>query len=272
MALAMGKFVKMHGLGNDFVIIDARDAPVDMPRTRARAIADRHMGIGCDQLIVIEPSTRADIKMRIWNCDGGEVEACGNATRCVAALFQQPSISIESGDDILRAENGGDIITLTYPAPRFDADAIPIAYAMDTLAMPVAWGPLQAPAAINVGNPHIVFFVEDLAAIPLASLGPEIENDTLFPERINVNVAEITGPSSIDLLVWERGAGLTRACGTGALASALAAIATRRATSPVAVTLPGGTLHIAWDGRGTATISGPATLVYRGEADWARFG
>ncbi len=272
MALAMGKFVKMHGLGNDFVIIDARDAPVDMPRTRARAIADRHVGIGCDQLILIEPSTRADIKMRIWNSDGGEVEACGNATRCVAALFNQPSISIESGDDILVAERGDADITLAYPAPRFDADAVPLAYAMDTLAMPVAWGPLQAPVAVNVGNPHIVFFVKDLAAIPLASLGPEIENDPLFPERINVNVAEITGPSSIDLLVWERGAGLTRACGTGALASALAAIATRRVTSPVTVSLPGGTLRITWDGQRAPMITGPATFVYRGEADWAAFG
>lgn len=272
MALAMGAFVKMHGLGNDFVIIDARAAPIDMPRARARAIADRHLGIGCDQLIIIENSARADIKMRIWNSDGGEVQACGNATRCVAALLSLPSMSIESGDAILRAESWLDAITLAYPAPRFDWDAIPLAYPMDTLAMPVAWGRLQSPVAVNVGNPHIVFFVEDLAAIPLATLGPEIERDPLFPERINVNVAQITGPSNIDLLVWERGAGLTRACGTGALASALAAIRTRRVASPVAVHLPGGTLHVAWDGQHPPTISGPATLVYRGEADWATFG
>ena len=266
-----GQFVKMHGLGNDFVVIDARDAPVAMTRARARAIADRNEGIGCDQLILIEPSKVADVRMRIWNADGGEVEACGNATRCVAALVGG-SPRIETAGGILSAAANGPLVSVDFPEPRFAWDAIPLAYAMDTLSMPVGWEDLTEPLAVNVGNPHVIFFVPDGEAVDLERLGPIIENDPLFPERINVNVATITGTNALSLRVWERGAGLTRACGTGAVATAVAAIRSRRVASPVHVRLPGGELLIHWAPGEPAVMHGPATEVFRGVADWEQFG
>lgn len=266
-----GDFIKMHGLGNDFVVIDARVTVVDMTPTRARAIADRHTGIGCDQLIIIEPSACADVRMRIWNADGGEVSACGNATRCVARLIGG-SPSIETAGGIVSASAGGALVSIVFPEPHFDAADIPLAYAMDTMAMPVGWEGLDQPMAVNVGNPHLVFFVDDPDAIELERLGPLIEHDPLFPERINVNVASVTGAASITLRVWERGSGLTRACGTGAVATALCAIKSRRCIGPVTVTQPGGDLLIDWPGHGPVTMHGPATEVYRGQTDWANFG
>lgn len=263
-------FKKMHGLGNDFVIIDGRDKPVEMTPSRAAAIAHRHTGIGCDQLILIEPSKRAVAKMRIFNADGSEVEACGNATRCVATILGDGA-TIETAAGILKAETDGEAATIDMGKPRFDWDDIPLAYPMDTSAMPVAWNALKAPMAVNVGNPHAIFFVKDVDAIDLAETGPIIEHDSLFPERVNVNVAEVTGPNSIKLRVWERGAGLTLACGTGACASAVAAIKQRKVQSPVAVSLPGGNLTIAWAPGETIRMTGPAAFVFEGEIDWTLF-
>ena len=263
----------MHGLGNDFVIFDAREAPLEMDGGRARALADRRTGIGCDQLIVIEPSDRADVRMRIWNADGGEVEACGNASRCVALLLGGET-AIETAGGLIQGVADDGAATVDMGAPRFGWDEIPLAYPMDTAALPVGWEGLQRPHAVNVGNPHLVFFVEDAAAIDLARLGPLIENDPLFPERVNVNLAEVrVGGMSlggvrrpgIDLRVWERGAGLTRACGTGACATAVAAIRHRQMTSPVGVSLPGGTLTIDWQPGGTIRMTGPAAHVFTGE-------
>ncbi len=272
-----GEFIKMHGLGNDFVVIDARREPVTMTRAMARAIADRHTGIGCDQVIMIEPSAVADVAMRIWNADGGEVEACGNASRCVARLIGHEA-RIETAGGILDASSDGALVRVDYPAPRMAWDAIPLAYPLDTLAVPVGWEELTGGVAVNVGNPHIVFFVDKpLEAVDLERLGPMIEHDPLFPDHINVNVARVTGPTSIDLRVWERGVGLTRACGTGACASAVAALRTRRVTGPVTVSLPGGDLLIDWRGadgvHGGESIAmlGPATEVFRGTADWGDF-
>jgi len=266
-----GQFHKMHGLGNDFVMIDARVDPVAMTAARARAIADRRTGIGCDQVIMLDPSANADAdaEMRIWNPDGSEAEACGNAARAVALLIGKPA-RVATAGGIIKLIPGDHGATVDMGAPRFDWDAIPLAYAMDTAAMPVAWEELTKPFAIDVGNPHIVFFVADCDAIDLARLGPLIENDALFPERVNVNVATITGPSSLRLRVWERGAGLTRACGTGACATAVAAIRAKHVASPVTVTLPGGDLIIAWDGA-AISMTGPATHVFTGQADWANF-
>ena len=255
----MTRFRKMHGLGNDFVVIDARDGAVEMDEGRARAIADRRTGVGCDQVIVLEPSAVADVKMRIWNADGGEVESCGNATRCVVLLEGGPT-SIETKGGILNGDAGG----IDMGPPRFGWEEIPLAYAMDTAAMPVGWEDLQEPAAVNVGNPHVVFFVRDADAIDLARLGPLIEHDPLFPERVNVNVASFEG-EAIRLNVWERGAGLTPACGTGACAAAVAAIRQRLVESPVEVRLPGGSLTIDWSPGGTIRMSGPATHVFSGE-------
>lgn len=265
------QFLKMHGLGNDFVVIDARSAPVAMTAARAHAIADRRQGIGCDQLILLEPSAVADVKMRIFNADGSEAEACGNATRCVATLLEQPS-RIETLGGVLNVSARDGHAEVELAEPLFDWEHIPLAMPMDTRAMPVGWGKLERPAAVNVGNPHVVFFVPDADAIPLAQLGPQIEVDPLFPARVNVGVAQITGPASITLRIWERGVGLTLACGTGACAAAVAAIRAGLVSSPVAVDLPGGRLTIAWAAGQTIRMTGPATQVFQGTTDWSRFG
>ncbi|CAN5121317.1 diaminopimelate epimerase [soil metagenome] len=265
-----GRFSKMHGLGNDFVVIDARATPLTMTAARAVAIADRHVGIGCDQLILIEPSTRADVRMRIFNADGSEVGACGNATRCIP-LFLGRDALIETAAGLLDASllDGGASVDMGKP--HFGWDEIPLAYAMDTLTMPVGWEDWVSPAAVNVGNPHVVFFGNGIDADNAARLGAMIETDPLFPERVNVNFAHIMSPTRIELIVWERGAGLTRACGTGACASAVAAIRRGLAKGPVTVSLPGGELIVDWAPGGSVIMTGPATHVFDGEADWDRF-
>jgi diaminopimelate epimerase len=262
----MRHFHKMHGLGNDFVIVDARSDPLDMTPDLAKAISDRRTGIGCDQLILLEPSESADLKMRIWNQDGGEVESCGNATRCVFALTGVSSV--ETGGGLLRGSARDKEVEVDMGPPRLAWSDVPLAYAMDTASLPMSWDELASPMALSVGNPHLVFFVESPSAIPLEELGPRIENDPAFPERINVNVAQV-GDKSITLRTWERGAGLTRACGTGACATAVAAIASKRASSPVRVTMPGGSLTIAWEPGASVLMRGAATHVFSGELDMA---
>jgi diaminopimelate epimerase len=264
-------FHKMHGLGNDFVIIDARNERVEMTAPRAHAIADRLTGIGCDQLILLELSTTADIKMRIFNADGSEAEACGNATRCVATLLGKPA-SIETLGGMLQTRPQDNSASVVLGPPAFDWELIPLAMPMDTRDMPVGWEALERPMAVNVGNPHAVFFVADADAIDLERLGPIIEIDPLFPEKVNVNVASITGPNSLKLRVWERGVGLTLACGTGACATAVAAIRSGRSVSPVTVSLPGGDLKISWREEEAIEMEGPATHVFTGEANWSSFG
>ena len=258
------RFDKMHGLGNDFVIIDARQEPFDVPAALARAIADRRTGVGCDQLIVLEPSDIADLKMRIWNSDGGEVESCGNATRCVVQLTGAASIDTAGG--LLQGQNLGAEVEVSIGEPRFGWDEIPLAYAMDTAALPVAWDDLDHPFAVNVGNPHLVFFVPNLRDVPLDVLGPRIENDPTFPERINVSVATIVS-NRLKLRTFERGAGETLACGTGACASAVAAILTKRSQSPVTVDMAGGSLTIEWAPGEPIRMLGSATHVFSGELD-----
>ncbi len=261
----MARFRKMHGLGNDFVILDAREEAVAIDPARARAIADRRTGVGCDQLILLEPSDEADVRMRIWNADGGEVEACGNAARCVALLLGGKS-RIETRGGIVSAAANGAAATVDMGPPRFGWDEIPLAYPMDTAEMPVAWEELQRPFAVNVGNPHLVFFVADADAVDLARLGPVVETDPLFPERINVGVASIE-EGAVRLRVWERGAGLTRACGTGACAAAVAAVKRKLAEAPVEVRLPGGTLTVDWAPGGTIQMTGAAAHVFHGEIE-----
>lgn len=260
----------MHGLGNDFVVIDARESAIEMSEGRARAIADRHAGIGCDQLIVIGTADDADVSMRIFNADGSEVEACGNATRCVP-LFVGRDVTIRTKAGLLDARMVDGGASVDMGAPRFDWDAIPLAYPMDTLTMGASWEDLPTPAAVNVGNPHVIFFVDDLDAGDAARLGPIIEHDPLFPARVNVNFAQMVGEDHIRLIVWERGAGLTRACGTGACATAVAAVRRKLASGAVTVSLPGGDLIIEWAPGGTIRMTGPATHVFDGETDWSRF-
>ena len=263
-------FHKMHGLGNDFVVIDGRAQPMRIDEATARAIADRNTGVGCDQLILIEPSEVADVRMRIFNADGSEVGACGNATRCVALLLGKDA-TVETVGGLLHVAPGDKGATVDMGAPRFDWDAIPLGYAMDTAHMPVGWEDLADPAAVNVGNPHVIFFTADTDAVDLGRIGPIIEHDPLFPERVNVNVATVESATRIRLRVWERGAGLTRACGTGACATAVAAIRRGLVQSPVTVALPGGDLGIAWTPGGTIRMTGPATHVFTGEADLDAF-
>ena len=264
-------FTKMHGLGNDFVVLDARAK--DLPHidgSIARALADRRTGIGCDQLILLQPSSAADFRMRIFNQDGSEVGACGNASRAVALLHGAPA-DVETAGGTIRIEPAAGGASVDMGEPRFEWDAIPLAYGMDTAAMPVGWDGLDQPGAVNVGNPHVVFFVEDCGAVPLDVLGPEIENDPLFPERVNVNVATIENRGHIRLRVWERGAGLTQACGTGACATAVHAMRRGLVERKVTVTLPGGDLIIAWGQDNRIRMTGPATEAYRGNFEWDDF-
>jgi len=262
------QFHKMHGLGNDFVVLDGRDQAVEMTPALAKALADRHTGIGCDQLILLEPSTVADVRMRIWNHDGGEVESCGNASRCVVALTGAKSL--ETGGGIVEGSSRGSEIEVSLPPPRFEWDAVPLSYPMNTARLPLGWGQLEQPIALSVGNPHLVFFVPNETAIDLVSIGPSIEHDPAFPERINVNVASIRD-DGIHLRTWERGAGLTLACGTGACATAVAAIVQKKAASPVKVHMRGGMLTISWAPGEPIRMSGTATHVFQGEIELEAF-
>jgi diaminopimelate epimerase len=265
----MRTFDKMHGLGNDFVILDGRAEPVAMTAARAQAIADRRTGVGCDQLIVLAPSIVAAVRMEIWNADGSVAEACGNASRCVVGLTGAATIETEGG--VLQGSSEGDEFEVSLGEPRFDWEAIPLAYPMDTACLPLAWDEFAEPMAINVGNPHLVFFVDAIDEARLVEVGPRIEHDAAFPERINVNVASISG-DTVSLRTWERGAGLTLACGTGACATAVAAIVQKRATSPVRVEMKGGALRIAWTPGEPVRMRGTATHVFTGAIDLEAFG
>ena len=260
-------FIKMHGLGNDFVVLDGRVEAIPAIDSRlAAALADRKTGIGCDQLILLGPSTKADLKMRIFNADGSEVEACGNATRAVG-LLSGGTASIETLGGILTTSAADGGIAVDMGIPRLEWDQIPLAYAMDTLAMPVGWEVLESPVGVNIGNPHAVFFVPDCAAVDLERLGPLIEHDPLFPARVNVNVASVISRDTIRLRVWERGVGETRACGTGACATAVAAMRRGQVERQVTVILTGGPLEIEWGENGRVSMTGPAHESFRGSFD-----
>ena len=265
-------FLKMYGLGNDFIVLDGRVAPLPAIDARlAAALADRHTGIGCDQLILLEPSSSADFRVRFFNADGSESPACGNGTRAVGQLQGSPA-RVETLAGILQISPGPNGIAVDMGEPRLEWPQIPLAYAMDTLRLPVGWEDLADPVAVNVGNPHVIFFVPDCDAVDLARLGPLIEHDPLFPERVNVNIATIEQRGAIRLRVWERGAGLTLACGTGACATAVGAMRRGLVDRTVRVTLPGGPLTIAWGSDNRITMTGPATEAFRGSFDPAAFG
>ena len=262
------RFHKMHGLGNDFVVIDAREAAVSLDTARVRALADRRTGIGCDQLILIHPDDERDdiVSMQIWNSDGSEVEACGNASRCVPVLLGR-DCKIRTRGGLLEASLSGSGATVDMGQPAFEWHVVPLAHAMDTLRLPLAWEELESPAAVNVGNPHLVFFVTDPYRIDLERLGPIIETDPVFPNRINVNVAQAVARDHVVMRTWERGAGLTRACGTGACATFAAGRRLGLLDAAVRLDLPGGTLHLAEGAGGHLLMSGPATHVFTGETD-----
>jgi len=269
--MANTPFLKMHGLGNDFVVLDARQAPFDLTPERRRAIADRRLGVGCDQLIVLEKPTdrNADVFMRIYNPDGGEAGACGNATRCVAAL-----LAAETGcATVMIQTNAGGLAAELLPDGRVAVDMgparlgwqdIPLAGPADTLHLDLADGPVADPAACSMGNPHATFFVDDLAAVPVAAIGSRLEHAAVFPDRANIGFAQVLASDRIRLRVWERGAGLTRACGSGACAALVNAARRGLTGRHAVVVVDGGELQIEWRDDGRVLMTGPVATSFRG--------
>lgn len=258
MAAMARPFVKMNGTGNDFVVVDALTAPFRPTAEEARALCDRQAGEGCDQLIAIEPSGTADAFMRVWNADGGQVETCGNALRCIGWLLMEASgrdrVRIDTAAGVTEATRAGDHrVTVDMGAPRLDWDQIPLAEEMDTRGIELQVGPIDAPhlhtpGAVSMGNPHVVFFVKDEPDDALVrGTGSLIEHHPLFPEGVNVGFAQVLAPDRIRLRVWERGAGLTRACGTGACAALVAAARRGLTGRSATVEVDGGELNIDWD-------------------------
>ncbi len=267
-------FIKMHGLGNDFVVLDARSGPLGIGPAQARAIADRRRGVGCDQLLIVEASVNgaADIFLRIHNADGGEAEACGNGARCVAAMIMAETgareTAIETKAGLLAASAAGDgLIAVDLGPVGLDWQSIPLARETDTLNLGIEAGPLSDPVAVSIGNPHMVFFVDDAEAVPLEDLGPGLEADPLYPERANVGVAEILRAGGIRLRVWERGAGVTPACGSGACAALVAASRRGLTARKAAVVVDGGTLHIEWLEDNHVVMTGPVATSFSGTLD-----
>jgi diaminopimelate epimerase len=272
--MAAQSFIKMHGLGNDFVVIDARRTPVQIDQGRARAIADRRTGVGCDQLIVIEPPANglADVTMRIRNADGNEVEACGNAARCIAAMIMKEKGTdhavIQTAAGLLDAEAlDQGLIAVDMGKAGLDWRDIPLAQAMDTLHLDIEAGALKDPVAVGMGNPHAVFFVDDAEDVPLEDLGPMVENHALFPELTNVEAAQVISESEIRLRVWERGVGITRACGTGACATLVAANRRGLTGRAADVVLDGGRIRIEWLPDNHVLMTGPAAISFTGTLD-----
>jgi diaminopimelate epimerase len=265
-------FLKMHGLGNDFVVIDARRRALALDDKQARSIADRRTGVGCDQLILIEParSRVADAFMRILNADGSEVEACGNGTRCVADLLMKENgrdhVVIETVAGLLDAEAADDgMISVDMGPARLDWRDIPLAKPMDTLHVDLTMGALTDPVAVNVGNPHAVFFVPQADAIDITALGPVLERHPLFPERANIEVASLISPEKIRMRVWERGVGITQACGTGACATLVAAARRKLTGRKAEIVLDGGSLIIEWLPDNHVRMTGPVAVSFTGE-------
>jgi len=268
-------FLKMNGLGNDFVVVEARTAPFAPSAEAVRAIADRASGVGCDQLVSIEPSSKADAAVRFWNADGEEVGACGNASRCVGWLLMEASgrdeAVIETRAGLLRATRAGErLVSVDMGEPGLRWDQIPLAEEMDTRGIELQVGPIDAPhlhtpGCVSMGNPHVVFFVDDAEAAPVREVGPLIEHHPLFPEGVNVGFAQVVARDRIRLKVWERGAGQTKACGTGACAALVAAARRGLADRKATLELDGGELVIEWrESDGHVIMTGPAEVDFTG--------
>lgn len=269
----------MNGLGNDFVVIDARERPVQLSHGAIAQLADRRRGIGFDQLILIEKGLGAeDARLRIYNADGGEVEACGNATRCVGRLLFEETgkplvkLATAAGMLIARPLSGGRV-SVDMGAPKFDWKDIPLTERMDTRTLDLQIGPiddpiLRQPSAVNIGNPHCIFFVKDVTGFDLEQIGPLVENHPLFPQRANVSLAEIRTRGEVRLRVWERGVGVTEACGTAACAVVAAGARRNLLDRDVTVQLDGGSLRIEWRAQDDHLImTGPAELSFSGTFD-----
>ncbi len=250
-------FRKMNGLGNDFVVLDAREHTIPMNEGIAAAISNRQTGIGCDQLIIIETDKHADAFMRIRNATGGEVDACGNATRCIGDILMSEngasSVSIRTNAGMLLCSRAAEpgMITADMGAPKLRWDQIPIAEEMDTRQIELQIGPiddpiLHSPGVVNVGNPHCIFWVDDVETYDLENIGPMLEHHPVFPQRANISLAHVISPEDITLKVWERGVGLTKACGSAACAVVVAASRKGLTQRKATVHLPGGDLIIEW--------------------------
>ena len=266
-------FKKMHGLGNDFVIVDLRSAGgAGLSADHIRRIADRRRGAGCDQLLVMEKAKTdgADLFMRIYNPDGSEAGACGNGTRCVADLFMNESgrseCVIETSAGLLacrRAENA--MVQVDMGVPRLEWQDIPLKEKCDTLHLGIMSGPLHDPVAVNVGNPHVVFFVDDVRKADVEGLGPQVERHVMFPQRTNVEFAQVLGPDKIRVRVWERGTGVTQACGSGSCATMVAAVRRGLTGRKAEIVLDGGSLFLEWRAQDDHVLmTGPVARVYEG--------
>ena len=267
-------FIKMHGAGNDFVVLDLRRGGAAPTATEAVAIADRHRGIGCDQIILIGPSKTgvADLGLIFLNSDGSESGACGNGTRCVADLLMKERgadhLALETAAGILDCARGRDgRVTVDMGLARTEWRDIPLAEARDTLHLGIGEGTVKDPVGVGMGNPHAVFFVADVATIPIETIGPKLERHRLFPERANIGFAEVRAPDRIRLRVWERGAGLTLACGSGACAALVAAVRRGLTKRKATLELDGGTLEIEWLENGHVLMTGPTAIAFHGTID-----
>lgn len=273
-------FIRMNGAGNDFVVLDGRLAPPNLSEAQVKAICARSNDStkGCDQLIVLERSHDAHVFMRIYNADGSQVSACGNATRCIARLVAEEmhadNVTIETRAGLLSCYVHGEIdegyyVEVDMGFPKLEWNEIPLSEERDTLHLQIGEGELQDPVGVSMGNPHAVFFVPDVAAVDLATLGPKLENHPLFPERANIGIAQIDGQDEygrdiIRLRVWERGAGETPACGTGACAALVAAYRRKLAGRTAKIYLPGGMIAVVWMGSGRVLMIGPAEQEFTG--------
>lgn len=264
-------FRKMHGTGNDFVVLDARKQALVLTAEQAARLSHRHFGIGCDQLIVLHPSSTADVRMQIFNADGSEISTCGNATRCVADLLMRESgknqARIETKAGIRTGARGEDgAVVVNMGAPRSAWQEIPMSESRNTLHLGLQEGLLMDPVAVNMGNPHLLFFVHDLAHIKMAEWGPKLEHHPLFPERTNVSAVQVLEPGHVRMATWERGTGLTMACGSAACAAVVAGVRRELCARQVQVDVPGGMLAITWQpgDSGEVLMSGPVVHVFEG--------
>lgn len=267
-------FQKMHGAGNDFIVVDARSTALTLTPAQATFLCDRHLGIGCDTLVILEKSMDADVAVRFINGDGSISATCGNATRCVADVLMREtgkdSARIATGVGVLTASrNAAGLITVNMGTPKFGWAEIPLAESRNTMHLGLEMGLLADPVAVNMGNPHAIFFVRDLAHIKMGEWGAHLEHHPLFPERANISAVQVLGDNHIKMAVWERGAGLTLACGSAACAAVAAGVRRGVIHPECTVDLPGGTLEIRWQKNSDASggdifMSGPVAYVFEG--------
>ena len=264
-------FRKMHGTGNDFVVLDGRSGELKLTPEAARLLCDRHFGIGCDTLVVLEKATEGDVGVKFYNNDGSLSATCGNASRCVADLLMQETgkekVSILTGNGLIEASRAAGGITVNMGTPKLEWQQIPLSESRNTLHLGLEQGLLMDPVAVNMGNPHAIFFVHDLAHIRLAEWGPKLEHHPLFPQRANISAVQVLSPAHVKMVVWERGVGLTLACGSAACAAVVAGVRRELTSRHVQVDVPGGTLQVEWTSSGEVQMTGPVAYVFEGQIE-----